>query len=245
MKTIEYSNGRYRYPLFKYSLTRVLSFERFHHYFEDLTSGDVVLDYGAGDRPYEEMLKTKYKAYLAADYEATYSAYHGKPPDLLLTDAKMSLGAESVDCVVLTEVLEHVYEPRVLLHELHRVLKTGGKILGSVPFAIQHHDEPFDYHRYTFYCLQKMFQDAGFRIQHLEYVGDLVAVVISTTITALAILPKGLEKMRMTWLAVLVRWAIGIPGFAYYYACKAGLKPAAVPYFRRYPLGFTFCIIKN
>lgn len=245
MKTIECNKGRYRYPLTRYSLTRVLSFENFHRYFDDLKEGDVVLDYGAGDRPYEEMLKTKYVRYLAADYAATHSKYYcGKPPDILLNDANLPLAECSIDCIVLTEVLEHVYEPRILLSESYRVLKPGGKLLGTVPFAIQQHDEPFDYHRYTFYCLQKMFQDAGFEIQHLDYVGDLVAVAISNLTTALGILPKGLEKMRIRWLAVPMRLVFRIPAFVYYYGRK-GFDPAAIRHFKRYPLGFSFCLTKN
>src|SRR5688500_16617079 len=109
MKTLTFTKGRYRYPLTRYSLTRVLSFEHFCRYFDELATGDVVLDYGAGNRPYEEMLKMKYGRYLAADYEATHSKYYcGKSPDILLKDANLTLDKQSIDCVVLTEVLEHV-----------------------------------------------------------------------------------------------------------------------------------------
>jgi SAM-dependent methyltransferase len=246
MKTVATRKGGYYYPLTRYSLTRVLSFERFLGYFDRLCKGGVVLDYGAGDRPYEAMLRTKYSDYLAADYEATHSKYCcGKAPDILLTNSRLPLGDASLDCIILTEVLEHVYEPRALLAELYRTLKPEGKLLGTVPFAIQQHDEPFDYHRYTFYCLQKMFQDAGYKIQHLDYIGDLVAVIISNLTAAFEILPKGLAKMRMRWLALPVRLAIGIPAFGYYYAHKMGLDPGAIGYFRRYPLAFSFCLTKE
>jgi len=37
------------------------------------------------------------------------------------------------DVVVMTEVLEHIYQPGLALKEAHRVLKPGGVFVGSVP----------------------------------------------------------------------------------------------------------------
>ncbi len=245
MKRLHLKSGQYYYPLSQYSLARVLSFERFQSYVRGLPSGDLVLDYGAGDRPYEEMLRKKFSNYLAADYAGTHAEYYGgKEPDILLTNTTIPLESASVDCAVLTEVLEHVYDPRTVLMELNRILKSGGWLVGTVPFAIQHHDEPYDFHRYTYYCLKRLFEDSGFRIQNVDYVGDLLGVYISISLSILDLFPRMLEKVRLAWLAFFIRGLFRLPAFAYYYARKLGLDPGRVRYFRRFPLGFAFRVWK-
>jgi len=246
VKTVSSKRGRYYYPLGSYSLLRTLSFERFSKYFRETPGGDLVLDYGAGDRPYEEMLRTKYSRYLAVDFATTHlSYYNGKMPDIFVTSGgTLPVDDMSVDCVVLTEVLEHIYDPREVLADLERVLKPGGRLLGTVPFAIQHHDEPFDFYRYTYYCLQRMFVDTGFEILNLDYVGDMVAVCASTSVSMFEIFPKGLDKLHLKLVGKGLRKLLHLPLFAYYYVAKVGLNPAKIGYFKRYPLGFSFCCLK-
>jgi len=244
VKRLSVRNGRYYYSLSRYSLLRVLSFESFAGYFREAPAGEVALDYGAGDRPYEEMVRTKYARYVAVDHVATRSGYGGKAPDILLNGESLPLEDVSVDCVILTEVLEHIYDPGPVLKDLIRVLKPGGTILGTVPFAIQLHDEPYDYHRYTCYSLREMFVKSGLHIKHLNYVGDMVAVGITVSVSILDLLPKGLEKVHMRLLATALRRIFRLPLFGYYYACKLGFNPSKVRYFKRYPLGFTFCCTK-
>ena len=241
MKKLFVRNGQYYYTLRSYSLLRVMSFERFAEYFRGASGGDLAIDYGAGDRPSEQMLRTKFRGYLAADHVDTCSSYgDGRPPDILLNGGILPLADASVDCVVLTEVLEHIYDPHPVLADLKRVLKPGGIILGSVPFAIQHHDEPHDYHRYTYHCLKKMFEQADLQIQELDYIGDMVAVGLNVFVGILEVFPRSLDKMRVPILGTVVRTLIRLPLFVYYYARKAGLDPGKLAYFRRYPLGFTF-----
>src|SRR6185503_16910001 len=134
--------------------------------------------------------------YIAADYAAA-NVKNARRPELYIEDNRVLADDASVDCVVLTEVLEHIYEPKRALEEINRLLKPGGHIVGSVPFAIGEHEQPYDYHRYTYYCLKRMFEDAGFEIVHLDYLGDAVAVLLSTTSAVLGVIPKGLRRVRL------------------------------------------------
>ena len=53
------------------------------------------------------------------------------------------------DCVMCTEVLEHLAEPDRCVREAHRLLKPGGLLIGSVPFMYPVHGDPHDFQRFT------------------------------------------------------------------------------------------------
>ncbi len=74
--------------------------------------------------------------------------------------------SESVDTVLLFNVLEHLYNYSLVLSEIKRVLKPGGQLLGVVPFLVAYHPDPHDYWRYTKETLHKIFTAAGF--SHIE-----------------------------------------------------------------------------
>jgi SAM-dependent methyltransferase len=60
-----------------------------------------------------------------------YDAYTGLAEDLRYDD-------ESFDVVVASELLEHVFDPALVLAEARRVLKPGGLLLGDVPTETGH-----------------------------------------------------------------------------------------------------------
>lgn len=66
------------------------------------------------------------------------------------------------DILLLSNVLEHMPTPQNLLTECYRILKPGGLIIGTVPFFIKIHQEPYDFFRYTPYALKRLLTLAGF-----------------------------------------------------------------------------------
>lgn len=66
---------------------------------------------------------------------------------------------EVFSVVVCTEVLEHTQTPELVLSELRRILKPGGKLLLSVPFAYPIHYAPTDYYRFTRFGLNHLLSD--------------------------------------------------------------------------------------
>ena len=58
--------------------------------------------------------------------EKGYEAYAGPAEELRYDD-------ESFDVVVISELLEHVHDPRPILEQARRVLRPGGLLLGDVP----------------------------------------------------------------------------------------------------------------
>jgi SAM-dependent methyltransferase len=120
--------------------------------------GDL-LDVGAGDVPYRQLFDGRVTSYRALDF-----ARHTTEIEII-ADAQDMQGiveSDSCDTVLLFEVLEHVRSPDRVIREVHRVLRTGGVVIASVPHLSRLHEEPNDYYRYTRYGLQHLFEMAGF-----------------------------------------------------------------------------------
>ncbi|HJU56720.1 MAG TPA: methyltransferase domain-containing protein [Pyrinomonadaceae bacterium] len=66
---------------------------------------------------------------------------------------------EAFDVVLCTEVLEHMHTPALALLELRRVLRPGGKLLLTTPFAFPIHYAPTDYYRFTRFGLTHLLDD--------------------------------------------------------------------------------------
>jgi SAM-dependent methyltransferase len=77
------------------------------------------------------------------------------------------------DTVYSSQVLEHVPRPWDALSEMHRVLKSGGYAIISVPLFNGLHEEPHDYYRYTPYGLKYLMEQAGFTVVHEGVAGGL------------------------------------------------------------------------
>lgn len=238
-----YHHGRWSYSVLSHPVSRVLKFDRFMSFLEKLPRGGTVLDYGAGDRPYEELLLERFDKYIAADYLAANEA-HAARPDIEIANNAIDLDSASVDCVVATEVMEHLYEPKLALREMHRVLKPGGFLIGTVPFAMNEHEEPHDFHRYTSFCLTQMFAETGFQCERLEYVGDSVGVAMGAFSRVLGISTKGLHKLHLKRLAWMSQFFLRFPEYGYWLALRCGVNFQRIGYYRAYPFGFAFLVRK-
>lgn len=80
------------------------------------------------------------------------------------------------DTIICSDVLEHLYHPKEFLKELYRILRKEGHLLLNVPFHYWIHEAPFDFHRYTPYCLRKMFEEAGLEIIEFYELGRAIDV---------------------------------------------------------------------
>lgn len=115
-----------------------------------------VLDVGCGERPYRHLLSPD-ASYTGIDVPESSDFGMARNPEIVLFDgATIPFAAETYDAILCTEVLEHCPEPAQLIAEMERVLRPGGTLVMTVPFAARIHHSPHDYTRFTPYALERM-----------------------------------------------------------------------------------------
>jgi len=97
-------------------------------------------------------------------------------PDIIASAENIPVPNSSYDIVIMGELLEHVPDPRTVVIEAHRILKSGGVLLATVPFMIGIHSDPSDYGRYTDSFWKEVAKESGFSKIVVEAQGTLFAV---------------------------------------------------------------------
>lgn len=120
-----------------------------------------VLDVGCGTQPYRKLYGSTEYIGLEIDSPATRRAGHA---DFFYDGATFPFESDSFDSVVCNQVLEHVFNPREFLLEIHRVLRDNGHFALSVPFCWDEHEQPNDYARYSSFGIRHLLETSGFSI---------------------------------------------------------------------------------
>ncbi|HEV8628840.1 MAG TPA: class I SAM-dependent methyltransferase [Thermoanaerobaculia bacterium] len=136
-------------------------------------------------------------------------------PDVLGDTVRLPIADAALDGVLISEVLEHVWAPGAALAEIHRVLREGGTLCGSVPFAIGVHADPHDYYRFTGEALAMLLRDFD----------------------AVEIRPHG-NHLGAAWRALTSRWR-------WLALLSPLIRPLCRHTDSRWPVGYTFVARKR
>ncbi|WP_348343980.1 class I SAM-dependent methyltransferase [Ignavibacterium sp.] len=133
-----------------------------------------ILDVGCGTKPYKNFFK--FSEYIGLEYDTGIDLYK-KSADYFYDGKKFPFNAETFDSIICNQVLEHVFEPEDFLKEIFRVLKPHGKLLITVPFVWDEHEQPFDYARYSSFGLKYLLEKCGFRIiKHKKSINNISVI---------------------------------------------------------------------
>jgi ubiquinone/menaquinone biosynthesis C-methylase UbiE len=117
----------------------------------------------------------------------------------------------SFDAILCSEVLEHVPEPTLALDEFARLLKPGGKLIITAPFASLVHMAPYHFcSGFSRYWYEHHLPPRGFHIVELTPNGDWFAYT-EQELRRLG----GLERQRGNWTWPLA-YALSISAVAYF-----------------------------
>lgn len=135
-----------------------------------------VLDVGCGRKPYRQ-LATAATAYVGVDVDTAATREHGDV-DVFYDGRTLPVTDASFDGVLCSQVLEHVFTPEEFLREIARVLRPGGRLVLTVPFAWDEHEQPYDFARYSSFGLRALLERTGFEVIEQRKSGaDLRALV--------------------------------------------------------------------
>lgn len=128
------------------------------------TLGGDVVDIGCGDKPYA--------AWLGPGSRVTgLDTYPGPRVDVVIEpNREWPLDSGRFDAAICTQVLEHVTDLDHVLAETHRILRSGGALVASVPFAYPEHGAPHDYRRFSQHEIRRLLM-ADYEITDLRTQG--------------------------------------------------------------------------
>ncbi len=146
-----------------------------------------LLDVGVGERPHGELFVKRVSRYIGLEYPpmadnlspgiwSMLERVHGII-DLWGDGGALPFRDSSFDTLLALEVLEHVPQPDLLMREFVRVLRPGGTLLVTVPFAAPMHQVPYDYQRFTAIGIRALIERHGFEVELLEPRGNFAAAV--------------------------------------------------------------------
>jgi SAM-dependent methyltransferase len=117
-----------------------------------------VLDYGCGGSPYRGLFRGVDR-FIRADYVDSPNL------DVRIDDSGLlPLPTDSCDCVLSTQVFEHVLSPQQYLSEAMRVLRPGGTLILTTNGIWEDHGCPYDFWRWTADGLRREVSQAGFDV---------------------------------------------------------------------------------
>jgi SAM-dependent methyltransferase len=169
-----------------------------------------LIDLGCGNVPFYEAYKNYIDDNTCVDWANTLheNPFLDHEQDL---NQKLNFPDESFDTIILSDVLEHIRKPELLMQEMYRILAPDGKLLMNAPFLYWLHEEPHDYFRYTAHALKSMAEDSGLTIIKLEPCGgapEVLADISSKLAMRLPFLGKYLAMaiQKATWIFVRTKF---------------------------------------
>ncbi len=137
-------------------------------------AGGVMLDFGCGGQPYKTLFSTRITRYIGADVAAAM----GVQLDLEIVPGEpLPLNESSLDTILSTQTLEHVYDVGFYVRECQRLLKPGGMLILTVPMQWRLHEQPYDYWRFTRYGVSELMTRNGLNVVSIVPCGGAWALL--------------------------------------------------------------------
>lgn len=190
---------------------------------EKIQEGSLILDAGCGTQQYKKYCShLNYKSQDLGEYSgeepniisSSISEHYNKGTyDIKDLDYQGNIWEideidEKFDCVLCTEVFEHIPYPIETITELSRLLKPGGKLILTMPSNCLRHFDPFYYYSgFTDNWIKEILEKNRFSIDELEAVGDYYSWMTA-------------EIARTSMSNSIIAKIILFPAFIYYFAKK-------------------------
>ncbi len=178
-----------------------------------------VLDVGCGAQPFRRLFHPSVR-YTGIDTMDAKQHFDYEVPDTIYYEGRdWPVDDGSVDFILCTETLEHVYDTSHFLAEARRCLAPGGRALFTVPFAARSHYIPYDYWRFTPSSLKMLMEAAGFARVEVYARGNEVTVACYKAMALILplLFPQG--EGRVKAIALRLVGILFVPLFLLLAAC--------------------------
>ncbi len=132
----------------------------------DIEKVSEILDIGGGSTPYKGMFDCNEYTTIEVDINRY------KNIDIFGDITNLPIKKGKIDCIICTEVLEHVKDVDKAFKELNRVLKREGYLILTIPFIIGIHDK-IDFYRFTETALRQILEKYDFDVISLYKRGGI------------------------------------------------------------------------
>jgi len=120
-----------------------------------------ILDVGCGSMPYRGFFSDSTSSH---GLEIDQPRNRSNPNVTHWYDGRIfPIADQTYTGVICSQVLEHAFEPELLLSEIYRVLEPGGRLLLTIPFFWPEHEQPYDSQRFTSFGLISRLEKLGFQ----------------------------------------------------------------------------------
>lgn len=165
----------------------------------DAPTGALVLDAGAGECHYRKYFPDQ--SYLALDSQRGDVTWDYSHIDILADLSSIPIRDASIHIVICTQVLEHVEDPKAVLQECSRILKSDGRLYLTAPQGWGEHQSPHDYFRFTSHALRHLCREANLEVASLEPICGYFCYLANR----MTVFPKVLFwKIKRLWLRLLL-----------------------------------------
>lgn len=153
-------------------LLRQLIEEGLRRYATPAPTGGRALDVGCGGQPFRRNLETLGYGYTGFDVRQNPAATVHVIGAIDAPLPEQLLRRGPFDCILCTEVLEHVARWDLAFTNLAQLLNPGGRLLVTCPHFYPPHEEPYDFWRPTANAVEFYAAAAGLDILELRRAGD-------------------------------------------------------------------------
>ena len=136
-------------------------------------SGMRVADIGCGEQPFRKLAEELGGKYWGMDICQNSSGTVAVVGNV----SQAPLASRSFELLICSEVLEHVPDCDAAFGELVRILRPGGHLILTTPFAFPLHEEPRDYTRLTHHKIHSLAQDHLLNVIEFRLSGNELEVI--------------------------------------------------------------------
>jgi len=128
----------------------------------------ICVDVGCGEKIFKQYIDKKISYYWGLEYPQTLAASflnsRYSKIDVAGNAEALPVKNESIDTILLLDILEHIRKPEYVMQQAYYSLKINGHAVITTPFLYPLHMEPYDFYRFTKNGIEALANMSGFTI---------------------------------------------------------------------------------